>query len=79
MRHWFNTIWNTRGLARWILLAGLVIVVVFVVLAVFAPWVAPYDFNQSKVDGDEAAEAGAPRRASTGSAPTTSSTTSGPG
>ena len=22
MRHWFNTIWNTRGLARWILLAG---------------------------------------------------------
>ena len=25
MRHWFSTIWNTRGLARWILLAGLVI------------------------------------------------------
>ena len=27
------------------------ITVVFVVMAVFAPWIAPYDFNQSKVDG----------------------------
>lgn len=53
MRHWFSTIWNTRGLARWILLAGLVIVVVFVVLAVFAPWIAPYDFNQTRVDGEK--------------------------
>ena len=53
MRHWFSTIWNTRGLARWILLAGLVIVVVFVVLAVLAPWVAPYDFNQTRVDGEK--------------------------
>ena len=51
MRHYFWTIWNTRGLARWILLAGLAIVVVFLVMAVFAPWIAPYDFNQSKVDG----------------------------
>src|SRR6187399_1085549 len=51
MRHWFRTIWNTRGLARWILLGGLAIVVAFVVMAVFAPWIAPYDFNQSKVDG----------------------------
>ena len=53
MRHWFNTIWNTRGLARWILVAGLVIVVAFVVLALLAPWVAPYEFNQSKVDGEK--------------------------
>ena len=53
MRHWFRTIWNTRGLARWILLAGLVIVVAFVVLAVLAPWIAPYDFNQTRVDGDK--------------------------
>ena len=33
--------------------AGLVIVVVFVVLAVFAPWIAPYDFNQTRVDGEK--------------------------
>jgi peptide/nickel transport system permease protein len=51
MRHWFRTIWSTRGLARWILVAGLFIVVVFVVFAILAPWVAPYEFNQSKVDG----------------------------
>ena len=51
MKYWFRTIWNTRGLARWILLAGLALVVAFVVLAVLAPWIAPYEFNQSKVDG----------------------------
>ena len=36
-----STIWNTKGLARWIFVAGLVITVVFVVFAIFAPWVAP--------------------------------------
>jgi peptide/nickel transport system permease protein len=51
MRQWFQTIWQTRGLARWILLAGVIIVAVFVVAAVFAPWVAPYEFNQTRVDG----------------------------
>lgn len=37
---------NTTGLARWILVTGLVITAVFVVFALFAPWIAPYGFDQ---------------------------------
>jgi peptide/nickel transport system permease protein len=44
---------NTTGLARWILLTGLVITVIYVLMALFAPWVAPYDFNQRGVAGGE--------------------------
>ena len=42
---------NTTGMARWLLVSGLVIVAAFVVMAVFAPWLAPYDFAQNSVDG----------------------------
>jgi peptide/nickel transport system permease protein len=42
---------NTTGLARWLLVVGIVITAVFLVLAVFAPWIAPTDFAQAKVDG----------------------------
>jgi peptide/nickel transport system permease protein len=48
VRGLINQIWNTKGLARWIFLTGLVITVVFVVCAIFAPWLAPYDFNQTR-------------------------------
>lgn len=48
MRRAFSRIWNTQGLARWILLSGILITVVFVVFAIFAPWIAPYDFAQIK-------------------------------
>ena len=48
VRRLARTAWNTNGLARWILLVGLAMTVVFVVLAIFAPWIAPYDFNQSR-------------------------------
>ncbi len=41
----------TTGTARWLLLTGLVITLVFVVLAVFAPWLAPTGFAQATVDG----------------------------
>jgi len=51
MRAFFRQIWNTKGLARWILIAGAAITVVFLIFALFAPWIAPYDFNQTKVDG----------------------------
>ena len=51
MRAFFRQIWNTKGLARWILIVGVAITVVFLVFALFAPWIAPYDFNQTKVDG----------------------------
>lgn len=39
---------NTTGLARWILLAGLLITALYVVLALCAPWIAPYDFAQTR-------------------------------
>ena len=44
---------NTTGLARWILITGLFITAVFVVMAVFAPWIAPLDFNQRTLDGEK--------------------------
>ena len=37
---------EARGMARWILYTGIAIVVLFVVLAIFAPWIAPYGFDQ---------------------------------
>ena len=37
---------EARGMARWMLWIGVVIVLFFVVLAVFAPWIAPYKFDQ---------------------------------
>lgn len=42
---------NTSGMARWILVTGLFITAVFVVFALFAPWIAPLEFNQQTVDG----------------------------
>lgn len=47
----FRRIWNTQGLARWIFLIGLAITVLFLVLAVLAPVIAPYGFAESKVEG----------------------------
>ncbi len=42
---------ETAGLARWMLVAGIVITAMFVILAIFAPWIAPYGFAQSSADG----------------------------
>lgn len=42
---------QTTGLARWILVIGLVITAVFVVFAIFAPWIAPYGFDQKYAGG----------------------------
>jgi len=43
---------QTTGLARWILLSGLVLVALFILLAIFAPWIAPYGHAQVRVDGE---------------------------
>ena len=51
---------NTTGLARWFLLAGLLITAGFVLLALFAPWIAPLDFNQQSVDGVKLPKMAAP-------------------
>jgi peptide/nickel transport system permease protein len=37
---------KTQGVARWMLLLGTFITLVFFVLALFAPWIAPYGFDQ---------------------------------
>jgi len=37
---------EARGLSRWILIAGIVIVFFFVVMAIFAPQLAPFGFDQ---------------------------------
>ncbi len=42
---------ESRGVPRWILISGVVIVVFFVILAIFAPVIAPYGFDQASVDG----------------------------
>lgn len=48
LKNLWKTVWNTQGMARWIFLTGLVITGVFIVFAIFAPWIAPYDFAQTK-------------------------------
>lgn len=47
---------KTSGLARWMLMAGLVITSVFVIVAIFVPWLAPYGFAQHASDGHEFAK-----------------------
>jgi peptide/nickel transport system permease protein len=42
---------QTTGLARWMLVIGVLLTAVFVVCAVFAPWLAPYGFAQSSDHG----------------------------
>ena len=42
---------QARGVPRWILISGAAIVALFVIMAIFAPLLAPYDFNQVSADG----------------------------
>jgi peptide/nickel transport system permease protein len=51
---------QTAGLARWMLVAGMVITAVFLICALFAPWIAPYGFAQSAADGVRFPKAGPP-------------------
>jgi peptide/nickel transport system permease protein len=44
---------KTSGVARWILVTGVVITAFFVLLALFAPWIAPLDFNQRTLNGEK--------------------------
>jgi peptide/nickel transport system permease protein len=54
---------ETTGLARWMLVAGVAITAVFLVCAIFAPWLAPYGFAQSSAHGVEFPKAGPPSTA----------------
>jgi peptide/nickel transport system permease protein len=49
----FAPIRAARGVPKWVLIAGVAITFVFVVLAVFAPWIAPYDFDQYRTAAGE--------------------------
>lgn len=51
---------DTVGLARWMLVIGVLLSAVFVVCALFAPWLAPYGFAQSSADGVRFPKVGAP-------------------
>lgn len=51
---------DTVGLARWMLVIGVVLTAGFLVCALFAPWLAPYGFAQSAADGARFPKAGAP-------------------
>jgi peptide/nickel transport system permease protein len=44
---------KTTGVARWLLVTGMAITLLFVVLALFAPWIAPLEFNQRSLDGQK--------------------------
>jgi peptide/nickel transport system permease protein len=46
MPRWVKPLREARGLARWLLIAGVFIVVGFFVMAIFAPQIAPYGFDQ---------------------------------
>jgi peptide/nickel transport system permease protein len=54
---------ETTGMARWMLVAGVAITAIFVICAIFAPWLAPYGFAQSSAHGVEFPKAGAPSSA----------------
>jgi peptide/nickel transport system permease protein len=51
---------ETTGMARWMLVTGIVITAIFVVCAIFAPLLAPYGFAQASADGLRFPKAGAP-------------------
>jgi peptide/nickel transport system permease protein len=51
MRRLGARIQEAKGAPRWILYVGIGIVVFFVILAIFAPLIAPYGFDQVSADG----------------------------
>jgi oligopeptide/dipeptide ABC transporter ATP-binding protein len=49
-----------RGLPRWLIWTGAGITLLFLLLAAFAPWIAPYGFNQYTAHGVRFAQQAAP-------------------
>jgi peptide/nickel transport system permease protein len=57
---WLAPIRESEGVSKWILWTGVVIVVVFVILAIFAPLIAPYGFDQVTSGGTDFPKQSAP-------------------
>jgi peptide/nickel transport system permease protein len=57
---WFKPLTEARGMPRWLLISGAVIVLLFVILAIFAPLIAPYGFDQVSADGARFAKQASP-------------------
>ena len=53
VRRFLGTIWNTKGLARYMFWVGVLITAVYVAFALFAPVIAPYGFDQTSAHGVE--------------------------
>jgi peptide/nickel transport system permease protein len=51
---------ETAGLARWMLVFGVLLTGLFVIFAAFAPWIAPYGFAQSSAHGVQFPKVGHP-------------------
>jgi peptide/nickel transport system permease protein len=51
---------QTQGIARWMLVVGIAMTGVFVFMAIFAPWIAPYGFAQYKDGSGEFPKLGHP-------------------
>jgi oligopeptide/dipeptide ABC transporter ATP-binding protein len=60
VRQLFAPVVAARGLPRWLIWTGAGITLLFLVLAVFAPWIAPYGFNQYTAHGVRFAQQAAP-------------------
>ncbi len=57
----FSPFFKTTGIARWMLVVGVVITSIFIIFALFAPWISPYDFNQYRSStGQDFAKVGHP-------------------
>ena len=63
---------EARGLSKWMLISGILIVGFFLILAIFAPLIAPYGFDQVADSAGRLPEAGEPRLRRTCSAPRSS-------
>lgn len=60
IRRLLGPIADAQGLPKWLLWSGIVLTAVFVIMAVCAPWIAPYDFAQYQAHGHAFAKQGAP-------------------
>lgn len=61
LRRFFAPLKEAKGVPKWIVWTGLVLTCIFLVLAIFAPLIAPYDFDQFRTgDGERFVKQEAP-------------------